>query len=44
MLTWLLVSGVPALRNRSFTQRMVIYGTAVVAVLIVVILVCAPVF
>ena len=44
VLTWLLVSGVPALRGRSFTQRMVIYGAAVVAVLIAIIVICAPVF
>lgn len=41
-LTWLLTSGVPALRRRSFTQRMWIYGTAMVVVLLVVIALCAP--
>lgn len=42
VLTWLLVAGVPALRGRSFTQRMVTYGVAVVTVLLVIIALCAP--
>ena len=42
ILTWLLVSGVPALRARSFTQRMWIYGSMVVAVLLIVVAVCMP--
>ncbi|QOL32245.1 rhomboid family intramembrane serine protease [Bifidobacterium eulemuris] len=41
-LTWLLVSGVPALRRRSFTQRMWIYGTAMVVLLLIVVVVCTP--
>ena len=35
-LTWLLVSGVPVLRKHSFTLRMWVYGSLVVAVLLVV--------
>lgn len=42
VLTWLLVSGLPALRKEGFTKRMVIYGTAVVVVLVVIALLCAP--
>lgn len=42
VLTWLLVAGVPALRKKGFTQRMVIYGAAVVIVLIVIAWLCAP--
>lgn len=41
-LTWLLVSGIPPLRRRSFTQRMWIYGTAMVILLVAVIVLCAP--
>lgn len=41
-LTWLLVAGVPAWRLRSFTQRMVVYGSAVVVLLLAIILLCAP--
>ena len=39
-LTWLLIAGVPALRRRSFTQRMWIYGSAMVAVLVFISVVC----
>lgn len=41
-LTWLLVSGIPALRGRTFTQRMWVYGSAVVVLLVVVMVLCAP--
>ena len=41
-LTWLLVRGVPALRRRSFTERMVIYGVAMVVLNVAVIVLCAP--
>ncbi|MBM6700426.1 rhomboid family intramembrane serine protease [Bifidobacterium pullorum subsp. saeculare] len=41
-LTWLLVRGLPALRHRSFNQRMAIYGGAVTVVVLVVIALCAP--
>lgn len=44
VLTWLLVRGVPALRRRNFTQRMLIYGGATVAVLLVLIVALAPHF
>lgn len=40
LLTWLLVSGLPALRQRSFTQRMWIYGSAVFVLLVVVAILC----
>ncbi|NEG55553.1 rhomboid family intramembrane serine protease [Bifidobacterium platyrrhinorum] len=42
VLTWLLVAGVPALRTRSFTQRMWIYGVVVVALLIAAAVLCGP--
>ncbi|WP_236028072.1 rhomboid family intramembrane serine protease [Bifidobacterium pongonis] len=44
VLTMLLTSGIPALRGRSLTQRMAIYGGAIVVVLIAVIVLCAPRF
>ena len=34
ILTWLLVAGVPTLRRRSYTTRMWVYGTIVVALLL----------
>jgi membrane associated rhomboid family serine protease len=40
LLTWLLVSGVPALRKRSFAQRMWIYGSVVAALLLAIALLC----
>ncbi|PST47887.1 rhomboid family intramembrane serine protease [Bifidobacterium callitrichos] len=40
VLTWLLVAGVPALRGRSFNQRMWIYGGVVVAALVAIAWVC----
>ena len=36
VLTWLLVAGVPTLRRRSYTTRMWVYGTIVVALLLVI--------
>ncbi|MBT1172659.1 rhomboid family intramembrane serine protease [Bifidobacterium sp. MA2] len=42
VLTWLLVAGLPALRGRSFNARMWIYGTAIVAVLLIVAIICTP--
>lgn len=44
VLAMLLTSGIPALRGRSLTQRMAIYGGAIVVVLVTVILLCAPHF
>ena len=43
-LTWLLVAGVPALRRRGLTQRMLIYGGAMAAVLIAITLLLVPHF
>ncbi|MCI1220139.1 MAG: rhomboid family intramembrane serine protease [Bifidobacterium sp.] len=40
LLTWLLVAGVPALRQRSMRIRMWVYGGCVVVALIVVVVVC----
>lgn len=40
VLTWLLVAGIPALRRRSFNQRMWIYGGAVVVALVALAMVC----
>lgn len=44
VLAMLLTSGIPTLRGRSLTQRMAIYGGAIVVVLVAVILLCAPHF
>ncbi len=43
-LTWLLVSGIRALRGYSFARRMAWYGTIMALGLIAVLLVCAPPF
>jgi membrane associated rhomboid family serine protease len=40
LLTWLLVSGVPALRKRSFAQRMWIYASAVAVILVGIAVLC----
>ncbi|MDF7663101.1 rhomboid family intramembrane serine protease [Bifidobacterium sp. ESL0763] len=41
-LTWLLARGVPALRRRTLTVRMLVYGAAMVVVLVAVIVLCVP--
>ena len=40
LFTWLLVSGVHALRGKSLTYRTVVYGVAVLAVMIILIVLC----